>query len=76
MELALQAFNVPDLESMARGMRRWSLLTECVTAEVRMRTNFGLRVPVVTEIMAPWTAEAGAADRIGRKAALPFALRR
>ena len=76
MESALKALNVPVLEIITRGMRRWSLLTECVTAEVRMRTNFGLRVPVVTEIIAPWTAKAGVADRIGRRAALPFAVRR
>ena len=76
MESALQACNVPVLPITFRGTRRWSLFVECVTAEVRMRTILGAGVLVVTEITAPLTAEAGAADRIGRKAALPFSLRR
>ena len=76
MESALQALNVPVLLVIVRGMRRWSLFVECVTDEVRTMTIFGAGVLVVTEIMAPLTAEAGAADRIGREAGLPSALRR
>ena len=76
MESALQALNVPVNLIIVRGTRRWLLFVECVTDEVRMRTNFGVGVLVVTEITAPLTAEAGAADRIGRKAGLPFSLRR
>src|SRR3712207_1478715 len=47
-------------------MRRWSVLTEWVTAEARTSENLGVEPLVLTVIDEPWLAVAGALSMLGR----------
>ena len=58
------------------GMRRWSVLTEWVTAEVRTSENFGVEPLVLTAMVEPWLAVAGALAMPGRAFAEPSLLSR
>src|SRR5260370_24059172 len=57
-------------------MRRWSLLTPCVTAVIRTSANLSAAVFVATVIVDPVVVVAGAVLTTGRTRGVPSALRR
>jgi hypothetical protein len=57
-------------------MRRWSALTEWVTAEVRTSENFGVEPLVLTVMVEPCVVVVGALAMTGRALSVPSPLRR
>lgn len=67
---------VPFTVAGVSGMRRWSLLTECVTADMRIRANVGVAESVVTVMVDPVVALVGAVLMTGRVLGVPSGLKR
>jgi hypothetical protein len=57
-------------------MRRWSLLTPCVSPDMRISENVGVAESVVTVMSDPVTALAGALVMTGRVLSVPSGLKR
>jgi hypothetical protein len=66
----------PSVVVAASGTRRWSVLTEWVTADVRTSENLGVEPLVVTVMVEPGLAVPGAPAMTGRTLAEPSLLRR
>ena len=69
-----KVYLVPCTVFGVSGISRWSLLTLCVTADMRMSANRGVAELVVTVIVDPVVALAGAVVITGRRRAVPLAL--
>ena len=67
---------LPDTAVAVTGIRRWSVFTVCVTVLIRIRENLVTGAPVVTAIVLPAAAVAGAVKIFGRVRALPSAFSR
>ena len=67
---------LPETAVAVSGIRRWSVFTVCVTVLIRISENLVVGDPVVTAIVLPGVAAAGAATISGRIRALPSAFSR
>ena len=63
-------YEPPPFAVNATGRKRWSVLSECEVAEIRIIVNFGIPLFAVTAIEAPAWVCAGAALTVGRTAGL------
>jgi hypothetical protein len=67
---------LPDTAVAVSGIRRWSVFTVWVTVLIRIRENLVVGAPVVTAIVLPGEAVAGAVTISGRTRGLPSAFSR